>query len=168
VSAVPGFADHDPEPGPRDLFEVFYPRLAGWTAKLVGDREVAHEIATEAFTRLLPRWGTVHDPRAWLFMTAGNLARDHWRKQGREQAAYRRLGTPDDVTQGVDVALRVTVRDLVEALPDRLRLPVLLHYYADLPVAQVAALMEVAEGTVKRALFDARAVMARQLQEVRP
>jgi len=158
----------DREPGPRELFEVFYPRLAGWTAKLVGDREVAHEIATEAFARLLPRWRTVHDPRAWLFMTAGNLARDHWRKEGRERAAYQRLGMPDDAVPAVDVATRVTVRQLVEALPDRLRLPVLLHYYADLPVSQVAALLQVAEGTVKRALFDARAVMARQLQEVRP
>jgi hypothetical protein len=100
MSAVPGLGD--PEPDPRDLFEVFYPRLAGWTAKLVGDRDLAHEIATEA------------------------------------------------------------------SLPDRLRMPVLLHYDADLPVAQVASLLEVAEGTVKRALFDARAVMARQLEKVRP
>ena len=168
MSAGPASGEPDREPTPRELFEVFYPRLAGWAAKLVGDREVAHEIATEAFTRLLPRWKTVHDPRAWLYMTAGNLARDHWRKQGRERAAYQRMGTPDDAVPPVDVALRVTVRDLVEALPDRLRLPVLLHYYADLPVAQVAALMQVAEGTVKRALFDARAIMARQLQEVRP
>jgi RNA polymerase sigma-70 factor (ECF subfamily) len=169
MTAVRGAAGPgDAEPGPRELFEVFYPRLAGWTARLVEDRDVAHEIATEAFVRLLPRWGTVHDPRAWLFMTAGNLARDHWRRQGRERAAYRRLGTPDDTVPAVDVATRVTVRRLVEELPDRMRLPVLLHYYADLPLSQVAALMQVAEGTVKRALFDARALMARQLQEVRP
>jgi RNA polymerase sigma factor (sigma-70 family) len=168
VTAGLGFSEPEHEPGPRELFEVFYPRLAGWTAKLVGDRDLAHEIATEAFTRLIPRWRTVHDPRAWLYLTAGNIARDHWRKRGREAAAYQRLGVPDDSVPAVDVALRVTVRDLVEALPDRLRMPVLLHYYADLPVAQVAALMEVAEGTVKRALFDARALMARQLQEVRP
>jgi RNA polymerase sigma factor (sigma-70 family) len=166
VLGGPGGGDH--EPGPRELFEVFYPRLAGWTSKLVGDRELAHEIATEAFARLLPRWKNVHDPRAWLYLTAGNLARDHWRRQARERAAYRRLGTPDDAVPPVDVATRVTVRALVEDLPDRFRMPVLLHYYADLPISQVAALLEVAEGTVKRALFDARAIMARRLEEVRP
>jgi RNA polymerase sigma factor (sigma-70 family) len=168
MSVAPGARQADRAPEPRDLFEVFYPRLAGWCLKLVGDHDLAHEIATEAFTRLLPRWKTVHDPRAWLYMTAGNIARDHWRKQGREQAAYRRLGTPDEASPGVDVATRVTVRELVESLPDRLQRPVLLHYYADLPVNQVATLLGVAEGTVKRALFDARALMARQLQEVRP
>ena len=167
--AVSGGADAaGREPGPRELFEVFYPRLAGWTARLVGDQDLSHEIATEAFARLLPRWRSVHDPRAWLYLTAGNLVRDHWRRQSRERAAYRRLGPTDDAVPPVDVATRVTVRGLVEDLPDRLRMPVLLHYYADLPISQVAVLLEVAEGTVKRALFDARAVMARRLQEVIP
>ncbi len=67
--------EDDGDPSPRELFSVFYPRLAGWTARLVDDHEVAHEIASEAFIRLLPRWAEVREPRSWLFMTAGNLAR---------------------------------------------------------------------------------------------
>lgn len=159
----------DDDPGPKELFAVFYPRLAGWTARLVDDRELAHEIASEAFIRLLPRWDEVREPRSWLFMTAGNLARDHWRKQGRERAAYGRFGTLaelDSGTHGPDTATRLTVRRIVEQLPDRFRMPVLLHYFADLPISEVAHLLGKAEGTIKRALFDARALMATQLQEV--
>lgn len=39
----------------RDLFVAEYPRLAGWTRRLVGDDETAQEIAAEAFTRLMAR-----------------------------------------------------------------------------------------------------------------
>lgn len=151
----------------RELFLAFYGRLAGWTARLVDDPDTAHEIATEAFTRLLTRWGTVSEPRPWLYMTASNLVRDHWRRLGRERTAYGRYGIAAESYEPVDVATRTTVRTLVEGLPDRLRQPVLLHYYADLPVSQVASLLGKAEGTVKRALFEARALMAAQLEEPR-
>lgn len=138
----------------RELFRAHYGQLAGWTARLVGDREVAHEIAAEAFTRLLSRWTTVQEPRPWLYMTATNLVRDRWRRQERESRALSKV-----VAVGADswAAPDTSVRDLVERLPDRLRAPVVLHYYADLPVSEVARLLKRPEGTVKRALYDARA-----------
>ena len=56
------------------------------------------------------------------------------------------------------------LRDLVERLPDRLRAPVLLHYYADMSIAEVAAALHQPEGTIKRMLFDARARLAGWLE----
>lgn len=138
----------------RDLFRAHYGQLAGWTARLVGDREVAHEIAAEAFTRLLSRWTTVQDPKPWLYMTATNLVRDRWRRQERESRALSKV-----TVLRAEPAPDTSVRDLVERLPDRLRAPVLLHYYADLPVSEVARVLKRPEGTVKRALYDARALL---------
>lgn len=148
----------------RELFLAFYGRLAGWAGRLVDDPDTAHEVATEAFVRLYGRWGTVHEPRAWLYMTAGNIVRDHWRKLGRERVAYRRVGVAEEAYEPPDAATTLTVRELVEALPDRLRAPVLLHYYADLSVRQVASVLGKPEGTIKRHLFDARGLMARELR----
>lgn len=147
----------------REVFEAFYPRLAGWTARLV-DVETAHDLATEAFVRLLQHWPSVQEPQAWLYMTTGNLARDHWRRTGRERRALLRL-RPVEATEAVDVATRSVVREAVERLPEGLRVPVLLYYFADLPVAEIATVTGRAQGTVKRALYDARAVMAQFLAE---
>jgi RNA polymerase sigma-70 factor (ECF subfamily) len=55
------------------------------------------------------------------------------------------------------------LRDAVRALPRRQREAVLLHYYVGLPIAEVAALMRCAEGTVKSTLSDARANLAKAL-----
>ena len=160
----------DVETAVRAVYDAQFGRLAGWTTKLVGDSDLAHDFATEAFVRLLRHWSSVQEPRAWLYATVANLVRDHWRKRGREATAYQRheAGAPEyaDLAAG-DLATTLTVREVVQALPDRLRLPVLLHYFADLPVAQVADQLGKAEGTIKRDLYDARARMATRLEGTR-
>ncbi|WP_442277597.1 RNA polymerase sigma factor [Terrabacter sp. 2YAF2] len=162
---------HEPDANETDanvseLFDAHYGRLAGWTARLVGDTELGHDFATEAFARLVRDGGTVHEPRAWLYTVTANLVRDHWRKRSREGAAYGRLGAPSGSIDR-DSATVLTVREVVLALPDALRLPVILHYYADLPVAAVAERLGKSEGAIKRDLFDARRRMAAQLEDVR-
>jgi RNA polymerase sigma-70 factor (ECF subfamily) len=74
----------------EDLFNAYYPRLAGWVRRLVDDDDTAHEIASEAFTRLLARWSGLDDPQSYLYMIAANLVRHHWRKSGPRAARSRR------------------------------------------------------------------------------
>jgi DNA-directed RNA polymerase specialized sigma24 family protein len=61
----------------EELFKVVYPKLAGWINRLVDDDDIAHEIASEAFVRLLSRWTRVESPQSYLYMVATNLIRDH-------------------------------------------------------------------------------------------
>ncbi len=152
----------------QEIYRAHYGRLAGWTARLVGDPDLAHDIATEAFLRLLRDFGSVEEPRPWLYTVCANLVRDHWRKTSRESAAYRRhaAGTVEEL-RGPDQAAALSVRDAVGHLPDRYRMVVLLHYFADLPVAVVARQLGKSEGAVKRDLFDARHRMADLLGDVR-
>ena len=140
----------------RALWVEHYPALAGWLRSLVGDVDVAHDLAAEAFTRLLSRWRTVRDPRSYLFRIGANLARDHWRHQAQQRRLTERVG---QVTATSTEASDPWLLDLVERLPERTRMPVLLHYYADLPVSAVAEVLHKPEGTIKRALSDGRAAL---------
>lgn len=169
----------DVEADVRALYDAQYGRLAGWTARLVGDAELAHDFATEAFVRLVRDFDQIDEPRAWLYTVAANLVRDHWRSRGRESRAYERFtagtegaaGSPStgeaSSREHTDPATTITVREVVLGLPDRLRMVVLLYYYADLPIAAVAARTGKSVGAVKRDLFDARQHMAAQLEGVR-
>jgi RNA polymerase sigma-70 factor, ECF subfamily len=145
-----------------DLFAAQYGRLAGWCRKLLDDDDTAHEIAMEAFTRLLGRLRRVDDPVGYLYVIAANLIRDHWRKTRRERTALR-LSRPEGESTDAGVELRT----LVESLPDRLRICVLLYYYAGFPLADVARLTNRPAGTVKSDLFQARAVLRRALEGTR-
>ena len=65
--------------------------------RLVGDPEVAEDLAAEALARAYARWKTVRDhpnPDAWLLRVVGNLAIDHVRTAGRRAPA------PEDARAG--------------------------------------------------------------------
>ncbi|MFB7336168.1 RNA polymerase sigma factor [Streptomyces adustus] len=146
-----------------ELFAAVYPRLAGWCRRLVDDDGTAHEIASEAFTRLWARWTSVEEPRGFLYVTAANLVRDHWRRTERERRAVRRV-TSEVAVRPHDEQTDPSVRLLVQALPERLRVPILLHYYADMPVREVAELTGRKEGTVKADLHAARELLRAHLR----
>jgi RNA polymerase sigma-70 factor (ECF subfamily) len=151
----------------EDLFNACYPRLAGWVRRLVDDDETAHEIASEAFTRLLARWKDLDNPQSYLYMIATNLVRDHWRKTGRERKAIRTLtaGAPSD--PAYQPSQDVHVRALIESLPDRQRSAFLLHYYGGFGVREVAGMLGRPEGTVKADLYHARARLKAALGDTR-
>ena len=140
----------------EELFRGTYPKLAGWVRRLVDDDDTAHEIASEAFVRLLGRWTKVDNPQSYLYMIATNLVRDHWRKAGRERRAIRTL-TAAPADPACHPAQDVDVRALIELLPARLRSAFLLHYYAGFGVREVAAMLGRPEGTIKADLHHARA-----------
>ena len=148
-----------------ELFRAVYPRLAGWLRRLVDDDDTAHEIAAEAFVRLLSRWTRVDNPQSYLYMIATNLVRDHWRKAERERRAIRNATAGVDADPMTHPGQDVDVRNLIESLPSRLRDPFLLHYYAGFAIREVATLLHRPEGTIKADLFAARARLKTALGE---
>lgn len=139
------------------LYTEHFGRLSGYALSLVGDAGAATDVAQEAFTRLYARWGRVRDPRAWVYFVATNLATDQWRRSQRDRALTDVLS---QVTPTERTAHDPWLRDLVDRLPAPLRQAVLLHYYADLPVDEVARLVHRPVGTVKRRLHEARKLLA--------
>jgi RNA polymerase sigma-70 factor, ECF subfamily len=140
-----------------ELFRAAYPKLAGWVRRLVDDDDTAHEIASEAFVRLLSRWARVENPQSYLYMIATNLVRDHWRKTERERRAIRSVTAGAEQDAVTHPGQDVDVRNLIEGLPAKLRDPFLLHYYAGFAIREVATLLHRPEGTIKADLFAARA-----------
>jgi RNA polymerase sigma-70 factor, ECF subfamily len=150
-----------------ELFRAAYPKLAGWVRRLVDDDDTAHEIASEAFVRLLSRWTRVDSPQSYLYMIATNLVRDHWRKTERERRAIRNVTAGAEADAVAHPSQDVDVRNLIEGLPAKLRDPFLLHYYAGFPVREVATLLHRPEGTIKADLFAARAKLKTALGDTR-
>ena len=135
--------------------------LGGYVYRLVGDAEVAADVVQEAFVRLLTRWVTIRSPRPYLYHVATNLARDVWSERQRAERSMLSIlgGRPRTAIDAVDLS----VYDAVSRLPQRYREIVLLHYYADLPIEDVARTTRRPVGTVKRMLMEARERLARSL-----
>ena len=143
----------------RAFYADEYPALARYCWRLVQDRELAHDLAQEAFTRMLGRLTTVDDPRAYVYGVATNLVRRAWRRRAQDALAVDALAAqPAGPLASHEGA--VTLRDAVAKLPPRLRDVVLLHYWADLTVVDVGNALGRPAGSVKRQLAEARALLA--------
>lgn len=148
-------------------FEVWYAgeyrRVVASIHAACGSREVAEDVASEAFARALERWGRVSamaSPGGWTMVVAVNLLRRRQRRAALESAVLRRRHLPVD-TPAPEVSPELWVA--VAGLPPRTRLAVALRYVGDLSEAEVAEAMGVAEGTVAATLHRARKQLAESL-----
>ena len=134
------------------------------TAYLVlQDRGRAEEITQDAFLRLYERWGGVvvfERPEAWVRRVA---VRDAVRRAKRERVVPV-VALVDSQPAG-DRLPDVDLLRAVGGLPAQQRAAVALYYLEDLPVDQVAQLMQVAPATVRQHLFKARSQLAERLGE---
>lgn len=150
---------------PADDFESFYraeaDRLYRALAVTLGDPHLARDAADEAMARAYAHWGRVRDhdnPGGWAFRVGLNWATSWWRKVRRERPL-----PPADTDVGARVAGPDTHAGALAALR-RLPLPqravIVCRVLLDLSTVETAAVLGVAEGTVKSR-------MARGLAELR-
>jgi RNA polymerase sigma factor (sigma-70 family) len=142
-----------------------YPRLVGLLALQVGDRDVAEELAQDALAEFVRHHATVEDPSRWLTRVALNLSRSRLRRRSAERRAYRRHGPTDTIHVDAEAADVVHVRRLVAALPLRQRTAVVLRFFEQYSVADTAAVMGCAEGTVKALTHQAMSRLRVEMPE---
>jgi len=152
-----------------DLYHASYRRLVAQVYAFTTDLSEAQDAVQEAFARALARRGHLSDieaPEAWLRTVAVNIVKRRWR---RKQLLDRILLRERPVTRFLEDAPEPDRTDLREALatiPRAYREVIVLHYLADLPVDEVAAILEVPVGTVKSRLSRGREALKGLLDDV--
>ena len=152
------------EASERESFDCFVtPHLRSmWllATRLVG-AEAREDVMQEALLVAWRRFGTFDaargSPRTWLLLLVADRSRKHWR-------AYRRTLELVDTASAEDLDGHLDLSRAVAALPRRQRMAVELHYVLGLPVAECAAVMGCAVGTVTSTLSDARGSLRQRLE----
>jgi RNA polymerase sigma-70 factor, ECF subfamily len=148
-------------------FQAFYARtagpLAGYLRRLTGNQAVAEDLVQDAYLRFL---GAIHPPagdehrKNYLFRIATNLARDHFRRAGRQQP----LGeVPVDAAR--PQVGRGDVWTLLERLSPRDRELLLLAYVEGLTHREIAQVTGLMRASVKALLHRARRRFAGVLRD---
>lgn len=141
-------------PGFESWYRRVYPRLVVALAGYAGSPDVASDAADEAMVRAYERWrrvATMESPDGWVYRTALNEVRRHFRRRSAEQdRVWAQMGSVPAPWEPV-----AEVWGMLHNLPERQRQAVVLRYLADLTEADIAAAMGVRRGTVSRTLRDA-------------
>lgn len=126
-------------------------RMAGF---FVDDRTAAEDLVQEAFIRLARSAHRINDvdkAAAYLRSIVLNLARDHNRR-GLVSLRHRPTTEPEPTSVEDEVAGRADQREVIAALrelPLRQRDCLVLRYYLDLGVAEIASTLGVSANSVK-------------------
>jgi RNA polymerase sigma-70 factor (sigma-E family) len=153
-----------------DMFRAEGASLVRLARLFVDDRNAAEDLVQEAFIRLARSARRIEDPTrapAYLRSIVLNLARDHNR---RGLVSLRHRSPIVEVQAGVEDQLAVRddqrqVLDALRELPSRQRACLVLRYYDELGIDDIAATLGVSRNSVKTHLQRGLAALEARLNE---
>jgi RNA polymerase sigma-70 factor (sigma-E family) len=148
------------------LYQESYRSLVLTAYALLKDIGEAEETTQEAFAVAYGRRARVADadsPEAWVRTVVVNLARRRWRRRAMLDRILRRQQEEEPDPPEI-FAEHLDLHAAIRTLGHEHQAAVVLHYLADLPVDEVASILDVPVGTVKSRLSRARAALAAQLR----
>lgn len=142
----------------EDVYRSHYARMVHVARMLSGSNEAAEDIVQDVFVGLYQRFDAIEDPAGYLYRSVVNRCwsrRKHWRVVERRRHL---TAQPDATYDEIDETWTALRR-----LQPRRRAVVVLRYYEDLPLADIAEILGCRVGTVKSMLHRALAELKAEL-----
>lgn len=149
--------------------------------KILKDEEEAQDVLQDSYITVLEKINEIRDPESfvsWFHQIVANKAKNYLAKKkpslfasdDEEQEVTEFLPDEDEVWQpekNVDEDdVRRQVMQIIEGLTDEKRTCVLLYYYNELSVADIAKAVGASENTVKARLFQARKDIRKEVEKL--
>jgi len=145
------------------LVENHHSPLIGFLYRMTGgDRTLAEDLAQETFVRVIHSIRQYQYPRPfkpWLYAIATNITRDYFKRADMRHSADMPEDEPasdTDETRPEEAIMSQDEERAVAAalmsLPDHQREAVILRYYQELSLAEIAEALNIPVGTVKSRL----------------
>jgi RNA polymerase sigma-70 factor (ECF subfamily) len=144
------------------FFRAEFPGVLRTVFLILHDRGRSEDVTQEAFIQLLTQWKKVsryERPDAWVRRVAIRQAvRMMKRDRTRSELERADAVAPEPDLPDVDLARAV------QRLPAMQRVAVVLFYFEDRPVAEIADILDISDGSVKVHLHRARQRLAALLE----
>jgi RNA polymerase sigma-70 factor (ECF subfamily) len=159
-----------PDPGLLSLYDRALPEVYGYLLSRCGQRALAEDLTAETFLAAVRTEKDGGGPTSlpWLIGTARHKLVDHWRRREREERGLRLIGgdATDDPWEAELDTLRAA--EVLDQLSPAHRAALTLRYLDDLPVPQVAALLERSLHATEALLVRARSAFRRLYESTEP
>ena len=154
----------DGTPTFETIFVSEYPAMVALAAAVSQNRSQAEDIAQEAMSRLNRDWDkvkTYDKPGAWLRRVTINLALSSKRRLLTESKALLKLQPVSELPP--EPSDHQAIWASVKNLPKRQRSVLALHFLEDIPLEEIAEILEIAPSTARVHLHRARQSLHTQL-----
>jgi RNA polymerase sigma-70 factor (ECF subfamily) len=154
--------------GAEALLERHQKEVYNVALRMLGEPSAAEDAAQDAFLRAFTRLDLYREGEpfgAWVHGIVRNRCLDILRSRARASAAYPRVGTPepDAESDAIRNLEAQGVRRALSRLLARDRALLVLRYWEDRPMEEVAQSLGITDGAARVALHRARRALAGQL-----
>ncbi len=161
----------------RQKFEQIYKDnrdiMYGYAYRILGDTASAEDAVHDAFLSFAKNFGKYesmdcNQTRSYLIITVKNASFKIYNKRKREVAAeeiYSDEVLPDIALDAESRDIKQIIFDMVKALDSKYADVILLKYYCDLSVSEIALTLGITQDNVKVRLHRARTLLKSRLKE---
>lgn len=165
----------------NDLFTDTYNDVYYFALKTVKDEALAADVTQDTFVTIFQNISTLNDPiayPAWSRQITYRLCLQHLKRQTREVVIEENEDgstlfdtIEEDRTEFIPGAeldkedFKKTILEMVDGLPEAQRTAIILYYYDELSIKQIAEIQGVTEGTVKSRLNYGRKAIKSSVEE---
>ena len=157
------------------LVDRYQPAVHNLAYRMLGAAPEAEDAAQETFLRAYRRLGSYQPTRkfaSWLLSIAAHYCIDQLRRSRGYQPSLDDASLQDSLVSAepqpdaivLERERNGDIQALLQALPAAQRAVLVLRYWSDLSIAEIAGITGDSEGAVKVKLFRARQVLARTLK----
>jgi RNA polymerase sigma-70 factor (ECF subfamily) len=136
---------------------------------LLRNRGDADDVVQECFLRLYRKrtWHEIEDEHGYLARVVWRMARDRQRRPAREEGGIEMdtITATDHSPEAAAVSRSAIhrIHRLIDALPEKLRQPLVLSSLEEMSSAQIGTALGIPEGTVRARIHRARALLKQKL-----
>jgi RNA polymerase sigma factor (sigma-70 family) len=144
----------------EQLVSRWQKRLWRYAYRLTGNAEAAWDVTQESWLGVIRGLSRLNDParfRPWIYQIVTRKANDWIARNVKTRRRQTQISSEEpEPSRGQDREESDDLRRLLGRLPEQSRTVLTLHYLEGLPVAEIASILGIPQGTVKSRLHTAR------------
>lgn len=161
------------------LIDKYGTDIYRFCTKLCGNKSDTEDLYQQTFLKIMEidmsvKWD--ENPKSFLFSVTNSIWKNDIRKLARRNRIAPSIVIDDgnenliedkaDMEQGIiSNILSEELHGIIQSLPDKFRIPVILYYSFETPLEEIARIITVPVGTVKSRLHKGRSLIKKRLEE---
>ena len=149
-------AKHGDKEALGEIIEKYYSDIYSFLCRRIGDKSYAEDLTQDVFLKFsvsLPQYKEQNKLKSYLFAIAVNSSNDYFRRYKNESVENDFDDVPYKAQFEKELEKVQTVKNAIMSLSPKQRDVVLLRYYHDMKIKEIAEVLSLPQATVKTQLY---------------
>ncbi|MCR5596022.1 MAG: sigma-70 family RNA polymerase sigma factor [Lachnospiraceae bacterium] len=138
----------------EQLYMQYHDKILGYIIHRTGNVDLAEDLTSDVFVKAYQALDRYDEKKAavstWIYTITRNTLTDYFRRPSKMEEIPDDLASNDDIeSELINEGLLSDLADALDELPERQRDIIVLRYYHDHPLTEIASMMNISYGILK-------------------